>query len=250
MARPDYRTPVDVVLLVTRAVAKWYADHSDSLDDVIFLDADRAQRGDGLADALDAAESAFLGEQREDVALTNRRHEILGRAPTLVRSVRAGARRTFLGESNPEDKLNDFGTIAPSHIRSGPTALKALRRLSYGMNAHKDALGARLRDLDALHAEIDSLTEELESFGAEESTENSQTHTARRERDEARMACIDYIDEAVLDAETCERKYPQLLVELRGIFDLHNPSPSGGGSQPQDDVEDVEDVDAPEPVEA
>lgn len=256
MARPDSRTPVDVVVLVTRAVANWYATHLTQIEEIVVLDADREQHGLQLAGTLDAAEAAFVGEQREDVALTNRRQEVIGRAETLTRSVRAGARRSFRTESNADDKLNDFGTGAPSTIRTGPVALKSLRRLSYGMRAHSDALSKRVRDFDALSDEVDALAKELASFGEAEATERAETTTAHRKRDQARQACLDYIDEAVLDAEMCQRKYPELLDRLYATFATHNPSRPGGGQSdedvPEEDItdEDVTDVDTPEPVEA
>lgn len=223
MARPSSTTPIETVLAVLRAMIAWAATHKNELNAVFGQHRDIEQRATELAADLDENQVDYTREKREDVGLTNRRNETVQQAQSLVASALSLATITFGDRDDFADIKNDFTDIPPSHIRSAPSARRAMSRLSAALDIHGDAMRDELANVDALEQNVEKVSDELDELANERATETAETAAARRKRQAVRLEAVTFIRDAQLAAEAIEFLQPEVLEQLHAIFDAHVP---------------------------
>jgi hypothetical protein len=214
-------TPVETTVMVLRSASTWAKNYDQHVRTVFGDDYDGEAMAAEMAERLENAEATYVQEQREDVALTNQREEIVEDTQRLLSSAIALATIAFTGASNFEDLLSDFSAGPPSNIRSPQTARKALTRLEAAMAIHGDVLDERLANVDAFRQEMEDVIVRFEEVRDGDALETGETKGAYRRRQEARAEAVDLIRNFQLAAEATEWMQPEALEKLHGIFDAH-----------------------------
>jgi hypothetical protein len=235
MSKPNIDTPVAVLVLMANSVVRWRLDHDGVLT---HYDESDAEQGRALGDALKDADAAFTREQRESVAATYTHDQAILSARQVVKAVEAGAERAFKLHSTKPFELvrRDFIAMRASHIRTAPSALKALKVAGVGVDAHKDTLDkGKLKRSARLLAQIQSAEQTVLSANDDTVRESQESQSALRQRDEARAQVLNYIDDALLMAQEAAADNSGPLLELNSIFDKLLPS-SPSSSPKADDA--------------
>lgn len=221
MPRPDTSTPVEATVNILRAAAPWCLTHKGAL-----LEAAEPAHLDGfdaLADALEAAASAFNTEQRDAVSLTPRRDALLTLVRQLLTSTVATVRLHHKGTDHAlRATARRFVERAPSDTRSLNAAQRALIRLTAALTAEPKATGHTTPKLQASAADLAAQVKAMQADYAREGQEYSQ---AASRFESLRAEAVKRVALLQLAAEAISFDALQPLTDLHAIFDTHNPAP-------------------------
>lgn len=240
MGKPNTQTPIDNLIPICEALPGWFSDHGEALAKELGEGID-GERGAQLGAALKGAQEAIVGEERDDTRVTLAQQELVKRTQTFVGALVASTRLAFKGDPNARSIVRDMAATAPSRIRSLKAATKALQRAVQGIEAHRAGLDAVVERAPRKLAQAAELLEAIGEHGKLDAREAIETRRAYRARQELVDQALDYVQEAHLAAEALELEHPELLEELRIIYNTHNPKP-----EPSSSTDGLLDGDAPD----
>jgi hypothetical protein len=245
MTRPNQKTPVEIIVMVLRSAGTWTQKHQALLEHVFGPDYSGGEQAADLADALERAETDYVKEQREDVAMSNEREAIVERIRRVVSSARALAELAFSDHADPSEILSRFSDTPPSLIRSPRSAQDAMAQLQAAMELHADAMADRLANVESLETEIEDAARALDDVVATSALEAMSTKKAKRHRNILRKKSVELVRNLQLAAKASQYRHPYALEELQVIFTTHNPQRRKSAAP----AGDRDDADSPAPSE-
>lgn len=222
MASPDLNTPITNLLNILGALPEWFVAHEGTLREELGDDAAAlAARLLEVRAALDATQSDFVREQREDVATTAQRTQLRGDVGAFLVSLSSAIKLNYRDRAQQAVAFKDILPVPSSSLRNDNDQRKALIKAREGLRLHQGAFKGR-GEARTLRAQ--ALLEQADALAVLEAREAIETHKAREARDAAQAQALELFRVFSLAADAAADLSSAPATDLKTICDLHNPA--------------------------
>ena len=225
MATPNKDTNGDILGAIIRSLADWHTNYQEELKFSLGDNYDGFRRAEVLAAQLRSTASKFGMKRLNDTDLTRKRQHMIGEVRRFLSGIVAMIKIVFIDQDRASlrEITRDFMEVPPSKVFNLTQAGNTIRMVMAGLEQYRENFDCSIARTEFLLEQALGLAKEIEQLNKLTLRGTQQTRAAKRIRDETLTEARTFIKEARLAAQSISFQTPEASINLKIIFDTHNP---------------------------